>query len=295
MSQQQIIANAIPFALAVIMFGMGLTLRIADFTRVLSFPKAAGIGLGCQIVLLPALAFALVSLIPLRPEFAIGVMLIALSPGGAVSNLFSLLARGDIALSVTMTAISSALSVVTVPLLLNLALLLLMGEGVRIHLPIGPTMAHIAWITVIPVSLGMVVRARAARFASNMDRPVRLLSYAFLSLAIVLILLRERGNIVELLLSAGPVAVLLNLLAMALGYALAGVAALNRQQRHTLTIEVGIQNAILATAIAISPGMLGSTTIAMVPTIYGFTMVLIAFGYIGWALRNGGPEKAGPH
>lgn len=290
MSQQQIIANAIPFALAVIMFGMGLKLRITDFTRVFSFPKAAGIGLGCQIFLLPALALVLVSLIPLRPEFAIGVMLIALSPGGAVSNLFSLLARGDIALSVTMTAVSSSLSVLTVPLLLNLALLLLMGEGMRIHLPIGPTMAHIAWITVIPVSLGMAVRARSAHFASTMDRPVRLLSYTFLSFAIVLILLRERGNLGELLVSAGPAAMLLNLLAMGLGYGLASAVRLNQQQRHTLTIEVGIQNAILATAIAVSPSMLGNTTIAMVPTIYGFTMVVIAFAYIGWALRADRPE-----
>ena len=292
--QQAFIAAAIPFALAVIMFGMGLKLRIADFTRVFSFPKAASIGLGCQILLLPALAYGLVTLIPLRPEFAIGVLVIALSPGGAVSNLFSLLARGDIALSVTMTAISSSLSVVTVPLLLNLALLALMGEGMRIHLPIAPTMAHIAWITVIPVSLGMVVRARAPGFATKTDRPVRLLSYVFLSLAIVLILLRERGNLAELLLTAGPAAVLLNLVAMALGYGLANAARLNRQQRHTLTIEVGIQNAILATAIAVSPSMLGSTTIAMVPTIYCFTMVVIAFAYIGWALRGSRPEPAGP-
>ena len=281
--QQAFIANAIPFALAVIMFGMGLKLRTADFTRVIRYPRAASVGLACQILLLPALALVLVHLIPLRPEFAIGVLLIALSPGGAVSNLFSLLARGDIALSVTLTAISSVLSVVTVPLLLNAALLLLLGEGVEIHLPVGPTMVQIAWITVVPVSLGMLVRYRAPRFAQRTDRPVRYLSFAFLALAVVLILLRERGNLTELLLTAGPAAVLLNILAMALGYGLASLAGIDGARRHTLTIEVGIQNAILATAIAVSPHMLGSTTIAMVPTIYGFTMSLIAFGYVGWA------------
>lgn len=286
MNGQGIITTLIPASLAVIMFGMGLRLTVADFTRVARYPRAAGLGLVCQMLALPLVAFALVSVVPMRPEFAIGVMVIALAPGGAVSNLFSLLARGDIALSVSMTAVSSALSVLTVPLLLNLALLAIAGEGREIHLPVGQTMAHIAWITVIPVSLGMLVHHFVPRAARAADRPVRVLSVAFLAVAIGLIVLRERGHLGEYLMTAGPATIALNVVAMALGYWLATRAGLTVQQRHTITIEVGIQNAILATAVAVSPAMLGSTTIAIVPTVYGFTMALIASAYVVWALRD---------
>ncbi len=286
MNVAALIPILIPGALAVIMLGMGMRLRVTDFTRVFREPKAVIAGLTCQIVLLPLLAFGLVMVFPMRPEFSVGLMLIALSPGGATSNMFSLLAKGDLGLSVTLTAISSSLCVFTVPLLLNLILPHLMGIDTQIKLPILNTMLQIAYITAIPVSLGMIVNAKAPKFCARMERPLKIISAVFLTIAIVLILSRERDRIIELLVSAGPSAILLNLLAMGLGAVVARWAMLNWQQQRTLVIEVGIQNAILATAIAVSPAMLNNVTMAMVPTIYGFTMVLIVAAYLYMVLRK---------
>jgi bile acid:Na+ symporter, BASS family len=268
------------------MFGMGMRLTIADFTRVVRYPKAASIGLACQILVLPLVGLVLISAFPMRVEFAIGLMLIALSPGGATSNLFSLLAQGDIALSVTMTAISSMACVLTVPLFLNLVLTYVIGNGAEISLPVLSTMKQIAYITVIPVGLGMITNARIPAFCERMERPLKILSAVFLLIAVILILLREQDRFVELLISAGPSAILLNVVAMGIGALCARWAALSLQQRRTLVIEVGIQNAILATAIAVSPAMLNNITMAMVPTIYGFTMVVIASTYISIVLRK---------
>lgn len=276
----------IPGALALIMLGMGMRLHIADFTRVFREPKAVLVGLACQIVVLPLLALGLVLIFPMRPEFSIGLMLIALSPGGVVSNMFSLLARGDLGLSVSLTAISSSVCVITVPFLLNLLLPQFLGADTQINLPILSTMLQISYITVIPISLGMLVNALAPRFCQWMERPLKFLSAVFLMLAVALILLREQDRFVEMLLSAGPAAVLLNVIAMALGWIIARWAALSLRQQRTLVIEVGIQNAILATAIAVSPTMLNNVTIAMVPTIYGFTMVVIVAVYLFMVLRK---------
>jgi BASS family bile acid:Na+ symporter len=276
----------IPGALALIMLGMGMRLHIADFTRVFREPKAVLVGLACQIVVLPIIALGLVLIFPMRPEFSIGLMLIALSPGGVVSNMFSLLARGDLGLSVSLTAISSSACVLTVPFLLSLLLPLFLGVDTQISLPILSTMKQIAYMTIIPVSLGMLINSQAPKFCDWMEQPLKVFSTAFLGIAVVLILLREQERFVELLFSAGPAAVLLNVVAMALGWVIAHWAVLSSQQQRTLVIEVGIQNAILATAIAVSPAMLNNITIAMVPTIYGFTMMVIVAAYLFIVLRK---------
>ena len=293
MNAQALIPILIPGALALIMLGMGMRLKIADFTRVFREPRAILVGLFCQMTLLPLVAFGLAVAFPMRPEFAIGLMLIALSPGGATSNMFSLLARGDLGLSVSLTAISSSLCVISVPLLLNLILPFFMEGPSEITLPVLSTMKQIAYITVIPISLGMLINAMAPRFCEWLEQPLKIFSMVFLLVAISLILMRERERFVELLFSAGPAAILLNVLAMGLGAVFARWAALNFQQQRTLVIEVGIQNAILATAIAVSPAMLNNTTIAMVPTIYGFTMVVIMGVYLFWVLRKPIPIEEG--
>lgn len=287
------IGMLIPGALAIIMFGMGMRLTLGDFTRLARYPRAVSTGLVCQMLLLPLLGLGIAMLVPMRPEFAVGIMVIALSPGGAVSNLFTLLGRGDIALSVTLTAVSSVISVFSVPILLNLALEVLLGHGRLIHLPVLATMGRVALITVLPVCLGMVINAWWPRLAERAEQPLKVASYGFMALAVALILMRERANFGDYLLTAGPAAVALTLLAMAMGNTLARLSALPANQVVTLTIEVGIQNAILATAIAVSPAMLGSTTIAIVPTVYGFTMAVVAFGYIMWLNRRAGELPPG--
>lgn len=275
-----LIGLLIPGALAVIMFGMGLTLTAADFTRLVRYPRAVSLGLLGQVVLLPLVALALCLALRLPPPHAVGLMLIALAPGGAVSNLFSQVARGDVALSVTLTSVSSVLAVVTLPVALDLTLRLFTGSGQVVHLPLGPTMLHIALITVLPVTLGMLVRSRVPALARRMDIPMRRISLGFLIVAVGLILLRERTQLPGYLLRVGPATVALPVLAIAVGDLLGRLGRLPTAQVRTLGIEVGIQNAILATAVAVSPRMLGSTEIAMVPTTYGLTMVLITFAYV---------------
>ncbi|MEL0081617.1 MAG: bile acid:sodium symporter family protein [Gammaproteobacteria bacterium] len=278
-----LIGLIIPGSLAVIMFGMGTGLVVNDFTRLFRLPRAVLIGLFCQIVMLPIVAWLLVKTFSIQPVFAVGVMLIALTPGGAVSNLFTLLARGDLALSVTLTAISSLLAVFTVPLLLNLALINILGEGQGkvLTLPVGDTMLHIALITVIPVSIGMMVNAQVPELTARLAGAVKTLSLLFLGFAVVAIIARERANLIPLLVDAGPPAMLLNCVTMALGFLVARLIKLGPQQVITITVEVGIQNAILATALAVAPQFLGRTDIGLVPTIYGFTMVLIMFLFVG--------------
>jgi len=276
-----LIGLIIPGSLALIMFGMGTGLMVSDFTRLVRQPKAVSLGLFCQIIMLPVVAWILVKAISIQPVFAVGIMLIALTPGGAVSNLFTLLARGDIALSVTLTAINSLLAVFTVPLLLNLALINLLGEGQILRLPVGQTMLQIALITVIPVTLGMIVNARVPELTQKLAGTVKTLSMLFLMVAIAGIISRERANLVPLLVDAGPPAILLNCVTMGLGLFVARLARLAPKQVITITIEVGIQNAILATALAVAPQFLGRTDIGLVPTIYGFTMVVIMLLFVG--------------
>ena len=276
-----LIGLIIPGSLALIMFGMGTGLTVGDFTRLFRQPKAVSIGLFCQIIMLPVVAWLLVITFSIQPIFAVGIMLIALTPGGAVSNLFTLLARGDLALSVTLTAISSLLAVFTIPLLLNLALINLLGEGQLIQLPVGKTMLHIALITVIPVTFGMIVNAQIPELTRKFAGTVKGLSLLFLMFAIVGIIARERSNLIPLLVDAGPPALLLNSVTMGFGWLVARLMRLAPRQVITITIEVGIQNAILATALAVAPQFLGRTDIGLVPTIYGFVMVLIMLLFVG--------------
>ena len=276
------------------MFGMGLGLRVADFTRLLRLPRAIGLGLAAQILMIPALGYLLASQVPMREAFAVGLMVIAVTPGGAVSNLWTYLARGDLALSVTLTATSSLLAVFTVPVILNLALLGLLGEAVQLRLPVLQTMQHIAMITVIPVSLGMGIRAALPGIADRADRPVRILSVLFLALAVGGIMIRERASLGELIVTAGPPVLALNLAAMLLGYLLARLARLGPRQVTTLSIEVGIQNVILSATLAVAPQFLGRTDIGLVPSVYGLTMSVLVISFIVctrlWPALLGPPE-----
>ena len=283
----------IPGSLAFIMFGMGMGLKVADFTRLVRMPRAVGVGLVCQICLLPVVAVALIELFPMREAFAIGLLIIALTPGGAVSNLWTYLARGDIALSVTLTAVSSMLAVFTVPLLLNLALFHLFAENADVRLPVAETMLHIALITVIPVSIGMAIHARFEPFTRRVEGVVRFLSILFLVLAISGIMLRERASFLDLVLTAGLPVLIYNFVVMGAGFAFARLAKLPPRQVITIAIEVGIQNVILTATLAVAPQFLGRTDIGLLPSVYGFTMSFFVLGFI--ALIKWAPGVLGEH
>lgn len=269
-----------PAALAFIMFGLGMELTVADFTRLARMPKPVLVGLLGHMFILPLVALAMIGLFPMPAAFAIGLMVVAACPGGAVSNLWTHQARGDVALAVTLTALSAAVAVVWVPVLLNLSVAYLIGESSNIRLPLGPTMLHIAVLTVLPVALGMSMRRLATGFAQRMDRPVRMLSLLFLALIVVAILVRGRGELGYLLATAGPPVLLYNFLVMAIGLLLARLARLTPKQVITIPIEVGIQNVIMAATLATAPQFLNRPEAGLVPSIYGFTMTLMAIVWL---------------
>ena len=270
-------------ALVFIMFGLGMELTAADFTRLARMPKPVLVGLLGHMFILPLVALAMIGIFPMPAAFALGMIVVAACPGGAVSNLWTHQARGDVALAVTLTALSAAVAVVWVPVLLNLSVEHLIGQSANIRLPLVPTMVHIAILTVLPVSAGMLVRRLVPKVANFMERPMRMLSLLFLVLIVVAILVRGRGELMHLMATAGPAVLLYNFLVMAAGLALARLARLTPRQVITIPIEVGIQNVIMAATLATAPQFLNQPEAGLVPSIYGFTMTLMA---IAWLLTT---------
>ncbi|MBD2259650.1 bile acid:sodium symporter family protein [Pseudanabaena sp. FACHB-2040] len=276
----------LPLALFVIMLGMGLGLKPADFTRVWRYPKAVMIGLFAQVVMLPIVGFILVSSFPLPPELAVGVMVLAACPGGPTSNMVTYLAGGNVALSITLTAISSLITVLTIPLVVNLAMGAFLGEGTSLQLPFLSTVLQIAVITVIPVTLGMVLHRYLPQFATKAERGVKWLSLFLLGLIIVGLLLQQRANVMAFFAQVGLVTLALNVVAMALGYLIATLARLDRPSSTAITLEVGIQNGTLAIAIASAPSLLNQPTLAIPAAIYSLLMFVTGGLFAGWAARQ---------
>lgn len=276
--------TALPLALAVIMFGLGLSLTVTDFARVARHPKAVAIALVCQLVLLPAIAFGLVLAFDLSPLLAVGMMLLAASPGGTTANLFSHLFRGDVALNVTLTAVNSVIAVVTLPLITNFAL----GyfdppEGADLGLQFAKVVQIFA-IVLVPVALGVWVRRIRPAFADRMDRPVRIGSAVVLALVIVGTVVAERENVGGYLSDIGVVVFLFCLLSLAIGYVVPRLLGVADRQSIACSMEIGIHNSTLAITIAIS--LLESTRIAVPAAVYGVVMFPVA-AMFGWLITRG--------
>jgi len=269
----------LPLALIVIMFGMGMGLTVADFKRVIFSPKAKLLGLACQLIALPLLAFALTWVFRLPGELAVGLMLIAACPGGPTSNIISHLARGDTALSVTLTAVSSLITIFTIPLIVGLSMTHFLAGETAIHLPFLKTLGQLMVVTIVPVALGMWVNAAKPEFSRRMAKPVNIASIIFLALIIVLAVIKEKDLGAQIAI-AGPATVALNLIGMILSYGVARLFRLPPQQRVTLSIEVGIQNGTLALAIAIM--ILESASIAMPAVVYSLFMFFSGAFMIVW-------------
>lgn len=275
----------LPLALIILMFGMGMTLRLADFKRVVLSPKATLLGLLCQLAGLPLLAFGLAYVFKLPADLATGLMLLALCPGGPTSNLITHLSKGDTALSVTLTAVSSVITVFTIPLLLGLSMQHFLGEAQVISLPFGKTFLQLTTVTLLPVALGMWVNAARPKLTQRLSGTVNVLSVAFLALIILAAVLKEKDLGAQFA-AAGPAAIALNLCAMAVGYAVATGCALSTPQRRTISIEVGIQNGTLALAIAL--GLLESPRMAIPAVVYSLFMFASGAYMI---LRHGRGER----
>ncbi|RZM77937.1 bile acid:sodium symporter family protein [Leptolyngbya iicbica] len=276
----------LPLALFIIMLGMGLGLTLADFRRILTEPKAVVLGLAAQLIVLPVIGFALAVILPLPPELAVGVMILAACPGGPTSNLLTYLAKGRIALSITLTAIGSLITVFTIPLVVNAAMGYFMGVGSDLQLPFIQTVVQIAVITFVPVSLGMLLHHYAPRLAATVEKQVKWLALVFLGLVIAGLLLKERDNVLGFFAQVGWVTVPLIVLSMLAGCGLAIAAKLDRPSTTAITIEVGIQNGTLAIAIASAPTFLNNPTMAIPAAIYSLMMFVIGGGFAWWAQRH---------
>jgi bile acid:Na+ symporter, BASS family len=265
----------LPLTIAVIMLGLGLTLTVADFTRVARYPKAAVIALGCQLLVLPAICLGLVLLFDLEPALAVGMMLLAASPGGTTANIFSHLAGGDVALNITLTAINSVLAVVTLPIVVNLALAGFMADDTAIGLQPGK-MLQIVVLVLVPVAIGMWINRRYRDFADRMRRPVRIVSVVFLVVVILLAMLQERQNIGSYLRSVGVMTLVLCVLGLSIGYGTPRLFGISHAQSVASAFEIGIHNATLAIAIALSPQLLNNSQMAIPAAVYGVVMFIPA-------------------
>lgn len=271
----------LPLALAVIMFGMGLSLRFGDFKRILIYPKAVTIGLINQIVFLPIVAFGLIKVFGLQTELAVGLMILAACPGGATSNLITHLAKGDSALSITLTAFSSLITVLTIPFVVNFAILYFIPNGEEQQLNVLGTVISVIFITIIPVAIGMMVLKKAPRLAQKWDAPFRKISAIFFVIILIAAVLKERENLVAYFAEAGPVALALNLVTLILGFFCGKVFGLGNKQSTTIAIEAGIQNGTLGITIAAT--LLVNSTMAIPSAIYG----LLMFGTAGFVIFLG--------
>ncbi|MFC7357456.1 bile acid:sodium symporter family protein [Jejudonia soesokkakensis] len=265
-------------ALFIIMLGMGLSLKSEDFKRIALYPKGIFVGLTNQLVLLPIVGLLIAVFLNLAPEIAIGIMILSACPGGPTSNLISHLAKGDLALSVTLTALSSLITILTIPFIVNFSLEYFLGAGQIIELNVLQTIAQIFVIVVIPIGIGMLIRKYKATFALKMAKPVRIASGILLALIIVALVVKERANFVSYFEQAGLATLLLNLVTMGLGFISAKAFKLRRQSAVSIAIESGIQNGTLAITIAVL--LLQNTTYAIAPAVYSLLMFITGFGVI---------------
>ena len=277
-------------SLIIIMLGMGLSLVIDDFKRIIVYPKAIFVGLTNQLIILPILGFAIASLFPLRPEIAIGIMILAACPGGPTSNLIAHLAKGDTALSVSLTALSSFITILTIPFIVNFALIHFLREGQVVRLNVLETIIQIFVIIVIPIGIGMLIRYLKEDFALRMAKPVRTASGIVIALVIIGIVIKEKENFVSYFQQAGLVALALNVATMTVGYFSSRLFKIIDKRAVSISIESGIQNGTLAITIAVV--LLNNAEFAIAPAIYSLLMFFTGGVAIYYGLRKARASEA---
>lgn len=274
----------LPISLAIIMFGMGLSLVTDDFVRLFAYPKAVLVGLCNQLLFLPLIGFTIVVLFGLNPTMAIGIMILSVCPGGPTSNLITQISRGNIGLSVTLTALASLITVFTIPILLSKAIAYFTGDSdVIIQLPILETMLQILVITVIPISIGMMIRKRREAFALRMEKPMRTASTVLFVIIFLIIIIANKDNLTQAMKEVGLPTLLLNLSTMGLGYLSAKLFGITGKSQISITIESGIQNGTLAFVIATT--MLNNLEMGLPTGAYSISMFLTG-GILMWRLGS---------
>ena len=279
MEQNALTAVFLPLALGIIMLGLGLSLTVNDFKRVLVYPKAIFLGLICQMLILPVICFLIAKNFGLGPELAVGLMLLAASPGGATANLYSHLSKGDVALNITLTAVNSVLTLFTLPLLVNFSINYFMESGQVIPMQFKKVI-EVFVIVLVPVSLGMLVRSKSPALTLKLDKPVKIMSAGFLALIIIAAVLKEKAHIAEYFAQVGTAALVFNLLSMTAGYFIPKLFKLGQKQAIAIGMEIGIHNGTLAIFIALN--VMGNGVMSIPPAIYSLIMFFTAaaFGFL---------------
>jgi BASS family bile acid:Na+ symporter len=270
----------LPLALAFIMLSLGLGLTFADFTRIIKMPKDFAVGVLCQLFLLPLVAFILISVWDLRPEIALGVMIIAAAPGGVTSNILTLFARGDVALSVSLTAVISLLSVISIPFIVGLSYDHLMDKPGANNISVTGIAISVFLIVTIPVIAGVLLRRFADKFVATIESSTRFVSAILFVLVLAGAIYQQRDNIVGYFAEAGAVTLVLNVLMMFIAYFVASALSTKNKQKIAISIECGLQNGTLAIAVAVilmgsSPVMIPAATYSLI--MFATSLIFICF------------------
>ncbi len=263
----------LPLSIGIIMFGLGLSLTMDDFRRVARYPFAVGFGLLLQVIVLPFAALLIAIALKLSPNYALGLMLVAAAPGGATANIYSHLAKGDVALNITLTAVNSLLALLTLPIVINLSLEYFFGAGQYVPPP-HRKVIEVAAIILLPVLLGMFVRARSANFAKRMEKPLKLFSVLVLAILILAAIYIERAKLLDSIVAVGLACLLFNVVSMLTGYLAPLALKLPERQAIAITMEIGIHNTALAIYVALN--VLNNPAASLVPGIYTLCMYLTA-------------------
>lgn len=275
MESSPLISAGLPIALFIIMIGIGMTLTIRDFRQVAVYPKGMIVGTVAQILVMPLIAFMLATLLAVPPAIAVGLVIIAACPGGTTSNLFVLLSRGNIALSIVLTVTASLITILTLPLFTNIALQHYMGTEEDIVLPVWKTIGMLVGIVLFPVAIGMVVRTRKPEVARKAESIVSMFGGIVLAVLIVALVYGVRDQIWELLKQAGPATILLNVAGIGLGLAAGRMAGLTQRESLAVAVELGVKNGTIALMVTLT--LLESSAMSIPAAVYGVLMFPIGF------------------
>ena len=280
-----VVTNVVlPLSLAFIMFTLGLGLTVSDFSRIARQPRDFLVGAASQIILLPVVAFILVTIWPVSPEIALGVMIIAAAPGGVTSNLLTAFGRGDVALSISLTAVISLLSVLSIPLIVVFSYGQFFGEEVQGEVSIAKTALSVFLIVTVPVLIGLATRRYVEGFSLRVEPASKKVSAFLFALVLLGAIVQERHNIVEFYAQAGAITLALNVVMLALAWMLGAMFGSGIPQRIAISLECGLQNGTLAIAVAT---LLFGGGLAVIPAAtYSLTMFATALIFIYFLRRN---------
>ncbi len=282
--ESSIVTNLLlPIALGIIMLGLGLSLTVDDFKRVVRYPKAILVGLFIQMFVLTGICFVICVALKLPSALAVGMMLLAAAPGGATANIYSHLAKGDVALNITLTAVNSVLSLLTLPIIVGFALQYFMGNE-QIVPPPFKKVIEVGVIILGPVIVGMLIRARAVTFAAKMEKPIRLFSVLLLAGLVVAAVAQSWALVVASFATIGFACLLFNLASLGVGYAVPRALKLPKRQAVAIAMEIGIHNGTLAIFIAIN--IVGNNAMSIPAAIYSLIMFLTAALFAAWLNRK---------